>query len=112
MNQTIIDPDTRSVNLVNASDYFLVLIDVQPVFMRGLTKTEERSFLQKYLHILQVCQIIEIPMVVTAEDIQKNGSLPEPLLEALPSTLPIWDKFIYSCWGQANIRDAIKATIL
>lgn len=110
MPQSIIDPDTRSVNLVNASDCFLLMIDVQPGFIRGRSKTEEQGFLPKYLHLLQICQVLEIPMVVTAEDIQENGSLPESLLEALPSPLPIWDKFIFSCWGQTNIRQAIKAT--
>lgn len=109
MPPPILDPDTRSNNLVNASDCFLLMIDVQPGFMRGLTDTEMDVYLQKYLYLLQVCKILAIPMIITAEDIQKNGSLPEPLLEALPDTIPIWDKFIYSCWGQANIREAIKA---
>ncbi|MHA2294516.1 MAG: isochorismatase family protein [Candidatus Hodarchaeales archaeon] len=106
----IIEPVSRSSGLINVMDCFVLIIDVQSPFMTGLAPEELEIFIQKYCHLIKLCQLLEIPLIVTAEDIQKNGSVPPELLKLLNSNVHVLDKFIYSCWGQKNIQEVIKST--
>lgn len=106
----ILEPMSRSSNLINANDCFLLIIDVQVFFMRGLTKEEQRVFIRKYQHLIKLSQVLNIPLIITTENIKKNGALPDILLNSIPPSAQIYDKWIYSCWGQKNIREAIKNT--
>jgi nicotinamidase-related amidase len=103
-----IEPVSRSGNLVSLKDCFVLIIDVQPVFMSGLTPNEFSIFIDKYIHIIKLCRTFNIPLIATAEDIQKNGSLPGDIQKLLNPQEHIYDKFIYSCWGQKNIQNVIR----
>ena len=105
-----IEPVSRSSNLINASDCFIMIIDVQLKFMLGLTKEERLIFLKKYNHLIKLSHVLKLPLIITAEDIQKNGSIHESLQSTLPPNVQIYDKFIYSCWGQEDIQMRIKNT--
>lgn len=102
-----IEPVSRSSNLINASDCFIIIIDVQSKFMLGLTNEERLIFLKKYNHIIRLSHVLKIPLIITAEDIQKNDSIPESIQSTLPPNVQIYDKFIYSCWGQKDIQKGI-----
>jgi len=104
----IIEPISRSKNLINLKDCIVLIIDVQPIFMDGLTINEQSEFIHKCIHIIKLCQTFNIPLMATAEDIQKNGSLPDDIQKLLNPQEQIFDKFIYSCWGQKNIQKAIR----
>ncbi|MFX0208190.1 MAG: isochorismatase family protein, partial [Candidatus Hodarchaeota archaeon] len=105
----LIEPVSRSSNLISVKDCFVLIIDVQDFFMKGLSETEQISYIAKYKHLIKLCQVLKIPLIVTAEDIKKNGSVNEDILGLLNET-SVYDKFIYSCWGQKNIRKAIEKT--
>ncbi len=102
-----IEPVSRSSNLINASDCFIIIIDVQSKFMLGLTNEERLIFLKKYNHIIRLSHVLKIPLIITAEDIQKNDSIPVSIQSTLPPNVQIYDKFIYSCWGQKDIQKGI-----
>lgn len=106
----MIEPLSRSPNLINANDCFIIIIDVQSTFMQGLTKEEQLIFIRKYNHLIKLSYVLTIPLLVTAEDIQKNGSIPENLQTLLNEKILVLDKFVYSCWGQKNIQRAIRNT--
>lgn len=106
----LVEPHSRSSNLINAKDCFIIVIDVQPAFMRGLSKEEQSIFVQKYQHLIRLSHVLKIPLIITAEDIQKNGSIPMPLQKLLVEEVQVLDKFIYICWGQKNIQEMIKNT--
>ncbi|MFW9994050.1 MAG: isochorismatase family protein [Candidatus Odinarchaeota archaeon] len=106
----VLEPIARSVNLISSKECFVLIVDVQLPFMKGLSPDELKNFIQKYRHLIKLCQLLEIPVIVTAEDIQKNGSIPEELLKQLGGEVQVFDKFIYSCWGQENIQEAIRTT--
>ncbi len=108
--QDIYEPITRSSDLIEAKKCFIMIIDVQSVFMQGLTNEEQLIFLQKFTHLIRLSCVLNIPLLITAEDIEKNGSLPNTLQKALPSNVKIFNKFIYSCWGQKDIQMAIRNT--
>jgi nicotinamidase-related amidase len=105
----ILEPVSRSSNLINIEDCFVLIIDVQEFYMQGLSEAEQISYIVKFKHLIKLCQVLEIPLIVTAEDIKKNGSIHEELLRSLGETT-VYDKFVYSCWGQKNIREAIEKT--
>ncbi len=105
----IIEPLSRSPNLINVNDCFIIIIDVQSTFMQGLTKEEQLIFIRKYNHLIKLSYVLKIPLIVTAEDIQKKGSIHENLLEPL-GDISVYSKFVYSCWGQKNIQRAIRNT--
>jgi len=105
----ILEPVSRSSNLINVEDCFVLIIDAQEFFMQGLSETIKISYIAKYKHLIKLCQVLEIPLIVTAEDIKKNGSVHEELLRSL-GEMTVYDKFVYSCWGQKNIRETIENT--
>ena len=105
-----IEPISRSSDLVDADNCFIMIIDVQLKFMLGLTKEERLIFLKKYNHLIKLSHVLKLPLIIIAEDIQKNGSIPESLQSTLPPNVQIYDKFIYSCWGQKDIQMGIRNT--
>ncbi|MFX1506804.1 MAG: isochorismatase family protein [Promethearchaeota archaeon] len=104
------EPVSRSSELINADNCFIMVIDVQSAFMQGLSKEEQLNFIQKFTHLIKLSHVLNIPLIVTAENLEENGSLPNTLLDILPSSTKIYDKFVYSCWGQNDIQLAIKDT--
>ena len=105
-----LEPDSRSSNLIDASNCFIMIIDVQSIFMQGLTREEQSTYLHKFSHLIKLSGVLEIPLIITAENIKKNGSIPNILQNSIPNNVKIFDKFIYSCWGQKDIQRAIKNT--
>ena len=101
---------SRSSDLIDAANCFIMIIDVQPIFMQGLTKQKQLIFLRKFSHLIRLSQILKIPLIITAEDIEKNGSVPNELQDILPESVKIIDKLIFSCWGQKDIQIAIRNT--
>lgn len=105
-----IEPVSRSSNLINVSDCFIIIIDVQSKFMLGLTNEDRLIFLKKYNHLIRLSHVLKIPLIITAEDIEKNDSIPESLRSTLPPNVQIYNKFVYSCWGQKDIQMGIRNT--
>ncbi|MHA1969659.1 MAG: isochorismatase family protein [Candidatus Hodarchaeales archaeon] len=106
----ILEPIDRSKNLINAEECFILIIDVQTFFMQGMSPKQRDDFIKKTIHLIQIASLLNIPLIVTAEDVKKNGTVPNKIVKALPKYVQIYDKFIYSCWGQENIQDAINHT--
>ncbi|MHA2244247.1 MAG: isochorismatase family protein [Candidatus Hodarchaeales archaeon] len=105
-----IEPISRSLDLIDANNCFIMIIDVQSIFMQGLSKKEQLIFLRKFTHLIRLSHVLKIPLIITAEAIEKNGSIPDTLQNILPLNVKIYDKFIYSCWGQKDIQLAIRNT--
>lgn len=104
------EPVSRSSELIDSKNCFVMIIDVQTIFMKGLTNQEQSVFLLKFSHVMKLCQVLKIPLIITAEDIEKNGSVPNSLQTSIPENVKLFDKFIYSCWGQKDIQEAIRNT--
>ncbi|WP_455140327.1 isochorismatase family protein [Candidatus Hodarchaeum mangrovi] len=104
----IIEPISRSTGLINKEDCLILIIDVQERFLNGLIGETKEIFIQKIKHLIRVAKVLDIPIVVTAEDIQKNDTVHEELMVELDKKIKIFDKFIYSCWGQPDIQEEIK----
>jgi nicotinamidase-related amidase len=105
-----VEPISQSSELANHENCFLLIIDVQEFFMKGWEDEEKKKLIIKLIHLIKLATILNIPLIVTAEDIEKNGTIPKELQQVLPKTTEIFDKFIYSCWGQKNIQEQIQKT--
>lgn len=106
----LIEPTFRSKNLINAKECFILIIDVQSFFMKDMTQNQRDNFVKKTNHLVKLASLLKLPIIITAENIKKNGTIPDEIAHSLPKTVQIFDKFIYSCWGQENIRIAINET--
>ncbi len=106
----VVEPVSRSKNLINAKDCFVLIIDVQSFFMQGMNTNQQEIFVKKCVHLIELASLLDIPIIVTAEDIQQNGTVHDKIYNKLSNYIHIYDKFIYSCWGQENIRLGIEKT--
>ena len=104
------EPISESSDLANLEDCFLLIIDVQDFFMKGFTDKEREILLLKLVHLIKLAKVLNIPVIITAEDIQKNGSIPKEIQKIVPRGTKILNKLIYSCWGQEDIQKAIRDT--
>ncbi|NHJ01300.1 MAG: isochorismatase family protein [Candidatus Heimdallarchaeota archaeon] len=104
----VMEPISRSSALINKEDCCILIIDVQICFMKGLKDENSEIFLNKMKHLIRISQVLDIPIIITAENIQENGTVHEEILRILEYKVKIFDKFIYSCWGQKDIQDEIK----
>ena len=106
----MLEPISRSSEFTEVNDCFVAIIDVQEFFFsKKLSEAETDRFIGKILHLIKLAKILDIPLLITAEDIEKNGSIPQKVADILPSDVHIYDKFIYSCWGQKEIQNAIES---
>jgi nicotinamidase-related amidase len=97
-------------SLIDVDDSVLIVIDVQERFMAKLP-TEERELLANRIGwLISVATKLNVPLVVTAEDIPTLGSVaPQIAQELLPDT-HIYNKMIFGLAADPEIMAAVKNT--
>jgi len=88
----------------------LLVIDVQQYFLGKLPLHERGPLVQRIAWLMRAARLLEVPIIATAEDIGRNGSLVPELAAELPQGTPIFDKMIFGLMGQPDIRAAVEAT--
>jgi len=97
-------------SLIEAENSCLVAIDVQGAFFDKLAEAEIESLKQRMVWIVHVALKFEIPVIVTAENMEKNGSIIPELAAVLPPDTKIHNKMIFGLAGDADILDAVRKT--
>jgi nicotinamidase-related amidase len=97
-------------SLIDADDSCLIVIDAQKVFFDKLAEEEVEPLIKRMVWIVDVAVKLEIPVVVTAEYVEKNGSIIPELLEVLPSETKIHDKMIFGLAADPEIFGAVQST--
>ena len=97
-------------SLIDADDSCLIVIDAQKVFFDKLAEGEVEPLIKRMVWIVDVAVKLEIPVVVTAEYIEKNGSVIPELLEVLPPETKIHDKMIFGLAADPEILGAVQKT--
>jgi nicotinamidase-related amidase len=97
-------------SLINADDSCLIVIDVQKIFLEKLPEEESERFVKRLLWLVNVATRLGIPLVVTAEDIDKNGSIIPELEAILPTDTYIHNKMIFGLAADQTIASAVKET--
>ena len=102
-------PDPRT-KLLDMDDCCLVVIDVQDVFLNKLKTDIRQGLMQRTLWIVQVAMKLNIPLVVTAEDISENGSVCNELSAILPPSGAVFNKMSFGLAADQDILQAIEKT--
>ena len=95
--------------LLEADDCVFVVVDVQDAFLAGLPRQDGERLLNTVCWLIRVAQWRKIPLLVTAEEIDR-----QPLAAGLAATLagstPVFDKLSFGLAQQPDIRAAIQET--
>ena len=89
----------------------LVVIDVQQYFLDKLPPDRRALLVERIAWLMRVAYLLDVPVIATAEDVQRNGPLVPELVHCLPpGAPPVFDKMVFGLWGQTNIRAAVEAS--
>ena len=89
----------------------LVVIDVQQYFLDKLALGSRAPLVERIGWLIRVARLLDVPVIATVEDVERNGPLLPALARCLPAGAPaVFDKRIFGLWGQEDIRAAVEAT--
>ncbi len=97
-------------SLINVDDCVLVIIDVQDHFLARLPLERAELLINRVGWLMEVAKILNVPMIVTAEEWKRYADLPAVLAEKLPPGTNVLDKMIYGLADQTDILDAVRRT--
>lgn len=102
--------DPATAGLIARERSCLIVIDVQQYFLDKLPLHERRPLVQRMAWLMRVARALEIPLIATAEDIERNGPLVPELAELLPADTTPFNKMIFGLMSQPDIRAAVDAS--
>ena len=89
----------------------LVVIDVQQYFLDKLPPGWRAPLVERIAWLMRVARRLDIPVIATAEDVERDGPLVPELVRCLPADAPpVFDKMVFGLWGQEDIRAAVEGT--
>jgi len=89
----------------------LVVIDVQQYFLDKLPLHWRGPLVERIAWLMRAARLLDIPVVATAEDVERDGPLMPELERCLPADAPpVFNKMVFGLWGQEDIRAAVEAT--
>ena len=97
-------------SLIDADDSCLIVIDAQKVFFDKLAEEDVKPLIKRMVWIVDVAIKLDIPVIVTAEYIEENGSIIPELLEVLPPDTKIHNKMIFGLAADPDILNAVRNT--
>jgi nicotinamidase-related amidase len=98
-----------SPSLIDAADSLLVVIDLQEGFLNKLSAERRESVVDHCRFVVQLAARLAIPMFVTVEEPELNGTTDPRVHACLEPGIPQRDKSIFGLCGQGNLREAILA---
>ena len=87
----------------------LLVIDVQQYFLDKLPLHERGPLVQRMTWLMRVARLLDIPIIATAEDIDRNGPLVPELSQQMPAGAAVFNKMIFGLMDQPDIRAAVEA---
>ncbi|MBP80613.1 MAG: hypothetical protein CL395_01405 [Acidiferrobacteraceae bacterium] len=97
------------VPLLKRERSVLAVIDVQENFLNKLTLHEREPLVARIAWIMQVAAALDIPIVATAEDVSPTLNMLPQLKDLLPPGQTVFNKMVFSLYGQDDIRKAVEA---
>jgi nicotinamidase-related amidase len=97
-------------SLLAADDSALIVIDVQPTFLHKLAPHEHPPLLQRICWLIGVANWLRVPLVVTAEDIPRDGTVDDQVARSLPPDTPIYNKMVFDLAADPAILAAVEQT--
>ena len=97
-------------SILEVNDSLLIIIDIQPSFVKKEAKDGNSALLQRMCWVIKVANWLKIPLVVTAEDIPHNGSVSDEIAKLLSPETKIYNKMTFGLAAQADILEAVQGT--
>ena len=97
-------------SLIEVNDALLIAIDIQPHFVNKESKKEDNALLQRMCWVIKVANWLGVPLIVTAEDIPRTGSVADEVAEILPPDTKIFNKMTFGLAAQSDILEAVQQT--
>jgi len=97
-------------SLINVDDCVLVIIDVQDHFLARLPLERAEQLINRVGWLMEVAKILNVPMIVTAEEMKRYADFTSVLAERLPPNTKVLDKTVYGLADQTDILDAVRKT--
>ena len=108
--------------LIQASDSVLVVIDVQDAFLDKLALAapsldatsapppDAATLVNRITWIVQLAQVLDIPMIVTAEDVPVLGGVTAALQDRIHKHVVVHNKMIFNMADNPEIMQDLHAT--
>jgi nicotinamidase-related amidase len=93
--------------LLAAEDSVLIAIDVQPPFLRKLAPDVHQPLLQRICWLIGVANWLHIPVIVTAEDIPRDGTVDDQLAQYLLTDTAVYNKMVFNLAADPVILAAV-----
>ena len=97
-------------SLLEVNDSLLIVIDIQPSFVKKENKNEPNPLLQRMCWVIKVANWLGVPLIVTAEDITRTGNVCAEAAEILPPDTKIYNKMTFGLAGQRDIVEVVRQT--
>jgi nicotinamidase-related amidase len=103
------------MDLLERSDSVLVVVDMQPGFLAREWFSEQdaaaaSAALDRAVWLVALAARLEIPVVVTEEEPERNGSTDPRVTERLPAGTPVLRKPTFGLAGTPEILGAVRGT--
>ena len=97
-------------SLLEVEDSLLIAIDIQPGFVQKESKDGSDALLQRMCWVIKAANWLKVPLVITAEDIPRNGSVSDEVAELLLPGTKIYNKMTFGLAAQSDILAAVQQT--
>ena len=101
---------TATGRLLDRRRCCLAVIDVQDFFLAKLPAEQRAPLVARIAWLMRVALALEIPLLVTGEDVRRNGGVVAEIESLLPAGAIAHDKMVFDLMGQGDIRAAVAAT--
>ena len=102
--------ESNAHSLIDPGDTVLVVIDIQQSFLDKYDRAKVQTLLSKVAWLIDIAKHLGIPVVAMAEAIEKNGTLVEPILNALAEGTTVHNKDAFGLHDNPAILEAVKQT--
>ena len=97
-------------SLLEVNDCVLIVVDIQPSFVKKESKDEHNPLLQRMCWVIKVARWLHVPLIVTAEDIPRTGNVSREVAKILPLDTKIYNKMTFGLAAQPDILEAVQLT--
>jgi nicotinamidase-related amidase len=102
--------NTLKHSLIDMNDCILVIVDVQDSFLAKNPPEDRERIINRVGWLMDVARILQVPMVITAEEIERMGSVSPCLAEKLPPGTPVYNKMVFALMDNSEIKAAVDHT--
>ena len=108
--QTASKPAGLQRALIDVDDSALIVIDVQPPFLDKLPREDSQLLRNRICWLIGVTSWLHVPLIVTAEDIAREGSVDPQVVRALPAGIHVHNKMVFDLAADPAILAAVAQT--